>query len=203
MTDNKRDPSNVELLNDILKGDAEAKAEGERLLFERHTPVIREMVAKFVKKRHSGFPPELIGDVVGDICLNILANLPKLLDLTKFVNWRNVIVWNTVKSHMRDWIEAQNKSREFEETLPDARVHDFEELLDAGFEGEKILKIVREISPKFYKVFYLRVVEELDFAEIAAILETTFDSVHSRFYRGFAVLEDRLRELQEKSRGKK
>jgi DNA-directed RNA polymerase specialized sigma24 family protein len=86
------------------------------------------------------------------------------------------------------------------------QIHSNQRVVDAAIDAAKVLELASEISAEFADILYLHFVEELNFHDIAALMEMPYPTVRTIYYRNkpkvheYLTSTSRERELRRGSR---
>lgn len=179
-----------------LRAGAEASYETLILRFEH--PVY-SIVSRLVEN------PSDAPDVVQDVFVKIFRNVDHFRGESSLKTWVYRIAVNESRNHRR-WFGRHRKQEVAIEPRPDGDESRQEWLPDPGrsplelaidHEREALIEAaLGQINPNFRAVLVLREIEDLDYREIAEILEVSLGTVKSRILRGREALRQRLAEYR-------
>jgi RNA polymerase sigma-70 factor (ECF subfamily) len=175
-------PSTDALVRAAQRGDRDAFA----ALYERHARLVQAVLLASV-------PPDDASDLLQEVFLTALRELPRLRDPAAFGGWLIQIARNAARMHLR--------SRRPTEPLDDAVHRDVRTSddspnvgLDAQLDAERIMAHVRALPVKLREPLLLRLVEGMSGEEIARATGLTHGTVRVYLHEGMRSLRERLQE---------
>ena len=152
---------------------------GERLAFGQLYQRYHRMVHGVLLARVS---PTLADDLVQDVFLKAMVQLPKLRDPASFAGWLAAIARNRALDHYR-------RTRESEAMPEEIAV---QESASAEAEAHAALQAIQSLPETYRESLTLRLVEGMTGPEIAQRTGMTPDSVRVNLHRGMKLLRERL-----------
>ena len=146
-----------------------------------------------------------VPDVVQEVFLKVFRKVGSFRGDSSLKTWVYRIAVNESRNHRR-WFGRHRKQEVAIEPRPDGDESRQEWLPDPGrsplelaidHEREALIEAaLGQINPNFRAVLVLREIEDLDYREIAEILEVSLGTVKSRILRGREALRQRLAEYR-------
>lgn len=160
---------------------------GDRAAFGRLYDRYARMVHGILLAR---VPPREVDDLVQEVFLAAMRQLPALRDATRFGAWLAAITRNRANDYFRRAIPDEKVSEPLDENQAEKRSNDH-----AGEqEAAMILGIVRGLPETYRETLILRLVEGMTGPEIAARTGLTHGSVRVNLCRGMQLLREKLGE---------
>ena len=179
----------------------EAQA-GSRRCFE-------ELVERYSPKLFNFLRPKIassqdIEDIIQEIFFKLYKNIFRYDPQWKFSTWIYTATNRMAISHFRS---KQNRNNS---ELPTYTDENPEDILIKEVQSQNIWKLVQNLKPDYYRVLWLRYVEEMSSKEIATVMRKTHVAVRLLLHRARLNLEKQLqpslilkKEILEKSPGSK
>ncbi len=170
-------------------GLVEAARQGDRASFGRLYDRYARMVHGILLAR---VPPRDVDDLVHDVFLLALRQLPALRDSTRFGPWLAAIARNRANDYHRRAVdevelpESLSEDQAAQMAAGSARDHDEHE------EAARLLALIRELPETYREPLLLRLVEGMTGPEIAARTGLTHGSVRVTLHRGMQQLREKL-----------
>ena len=161
-------------------GDAEAFA----ALYRRHVRLVYAVLLGSVD-------PDDAPDLVQDVFLAALGELPRLRDPGAFAGWLTAIARNRAKMHLRARRPDVPLDDDALATLPARGAPP-----DAPLEAEHVMRQIRALPAKLREPLLLRLVEGMSGEEIAAATGLSHGTVRVYLHEGMRALRERLREME-------
>ena len=155
-----------------------ASRDGDRSAFGRLYTRYSRMVHAIVLAR---VPSAEADDLVQDVFLSAMRDLPALRDERAFGGWLATIARNRANGWHRTSVELV----ELPETSHESRQQEEEE-------ARRALAAIRSLSPAYRETLMMRLVEGMTGPEIAARTGLTPDSVRVNLHRGMKLLRETL-----------
>ena len=139
--------------------------------------------------------------------LKALENLPRFRGQSRFYTWLFRIAANLTISHRRRSgriaFQSLTQSDEFDGTQAEAltaavarrRTPRPEDAAMSAETSEMVARALAELDDEFRLVVILRDIEDMDYAEIAEVLDVPVGTVKSRLHRARLVLKEKLADL--------
>jgi RNA polymerase sigma-70 factor, ECF subfamily len=166
----------------------EAAQQGDRVAFGRLYDAYARMVHGILLAR---VPLNEVDDLVQDVFLQAMRQLPALRDSTRFGGWLAAIARNRANDYHRRAVEEI----ELSDDLPEHQVTSINSR-PAGLAGSEeavlLLRAVRELPETYRETLLLRLVEGMTGPEIAARTGLTPGSVRVNLHRGMQQLREKL-----------
>ena len=189
----------AELLREIKQGlNVE---ENFRQLFERHGA----QVQRFFQRK--GLGPEDSRDLTQETFVSVYRGLKALRQEEQFESWLLAIARNLWRDHL-DMLKARKRAaplvsfdqsaREGEEALPPlvAQLADPRATpLETALEREKLAKLreaLQQLPEQMRRCAQLRVVNDLSYAEIAALMGLSVNTIKAHLHQAQKTLKERL-----------
>lgn len=181
MQDNAREVSDEHLLHAMAGGDTEAMT----VFYRRHeTRVYRYLMAKL----NDSF---VAADLLNEVMLEVWRSATRFAGRAKVTTWMLGIANNKVLTHWRK--QGAREFTEVDDNLPDdTPAADLEQALAAVQDGDVVRAAMQTLSPPHREVLHLVFFEELDYAEIAGILQVPEGTVKSRVFHAKNLLKKQL-----------
>ena len=139
--------------------------------------LIKAYRTKTYRKVQKLVPAEDAEDVTQDIFLNLVRSIDNFEGKSAFATWFNRIVANRVADYHRKMFRRKSRITSEDEALTNEPTQE----ANNDLEIEDLLMSL----PKHYReVIMLKVYHNLSFAEIASVLDMTYEAVRSRYRRG-------------------
>lgn len=141
----------------------------------------RELVSRFGPRlayflRKLVADPDRADDLVQEVWLNVLQQLPRLNDAGAFTTWLYRIAH---RKAMLDW----RKNGRIPATTPDVElIAEREQVSFAPEDAARIHVALDQLDPMQREVIVLRFLEELSYDEISQVVECPVGTVRSRIY---------------------
>ncbi len=164
-------PDNTELVNLARSGDRKAFG----ILYERYARAVHGILLANVETTE-------VGDLMQDVFLTAMQQLPKLREAAAFGGWLVSIARNRAKMHHR-------AARPFVALAPGIAGS---ERSDASIETEDILQALRQLPERYREPLMLRLIEELNGSEIAQQTGLSHGTVRVYLHHGMRLLRDSL-----------
>lgn len=132
-------------------------------------------------------------DACQEAMIKIVRNLPRFDGRSTFGTWAYRIATNAALDEIRKRQRRPTLHTVEHETTPEIVDAAAERRVDAVSDRIAIDEALGEVPEEFRTAVVLRDVADLDYAEIAAVLEIPVGTVKSRIARGRRILADRLR----------
>jgi RNA polymerase sigma-70 factor, ECF subfamily len=141
---------------------------------------------------------ELSEELTHEAFLKLYAKKDLFNFSVKFTTWFWTLARNTAIDELRkknpiDWIIAINRNDEHPDDSLNSLVSDFpplEGLLDQMLQKKKLREGISQLKPRHREVLTLRIVGELEYAEIAAIMGIKVNAVKALIFRATTHLEN-------------
>ena len=145
-------------------------------------------------------------DIVQDVFLKAYRSLDKFRGRAKIYTWLYRIAVNTALSFRRSAaVQMSRSSVSLDEDLRHEDSESRREVADERYEAsstlgnretrQRVSEAIAGLEPELRTVVVLRDVEELNYEDIAEILEVPKGTVKSRLHRGRLALRDKLKEF--------
>ena len=164
-------PDNTELVNLARSGDRKAFG----ILYERYARAVHGILLANVETTE-------VGDLMQDVFLTAMQQLPKLREAAAFGGWLVSIARNRAKMHHR-------AARPFVALAPGIAGS---ERSDASMETADILQALRQLPERYREPLMLRLIEELNGSEIAQQTGLSHGTVRVYLHHGMRLLRDSL-----------
>ena len=187
-------PATSALVRAAQAGDRDAFA----ALYHRHARLAHAVLLGSV-------PPDDARDLLQNVFLVALRELPKLRDVEAFGGWIVQIARNEARMHHR----ARRPMESIDDDAALGRVHTSRATLaslasrasadvdvDARLDAERIMGQVRELPEKVREPLLMRLVEGMSGDEIARATGLTHGTVRVYLHEGMRLLRERLRERE-------
>ena len=136
-------------------------------------------------------------DIVSETFVKIRNNIEKYQEWGKFESWCWTILKNCALDHLKKKTETSfstiTKNSEIEFDVEDE--FDMNEFLQQNFVWEKIKKSILELDEKYREAILLRFVENMEYAQIAKVLQTSQENIRQRISRWLKLLKQNLKDL--------
>jgi RNA polymerase sigma-70 factor (ECF subfamily) len=168
------------LVRDAQSGDREAFA----ALYRRHARLVHVILLGSVA-------PDDAGDLLQDVFLVALRELPRLRDPDAFGGWLTQIARNQAKMHHR----SQRPLEPFDDDVH-GHTGALDRPIDASLEqrsdAEYVMSQVRQLPAKLREPLLLRLVEGMSGEEIARVTGLSHGTVRVYLHEGMRALRQRL-----------
>src|SRR5688572_10978871 len=133
---------------------------------------------------------ELVQDCVHDLFVKLWNNKANLGNVTVIRSYLLVslrtTLFNKIKQNNRISVSEFNDGHPFEMVF--SVESDFITKETASIQTQKLLDALNELTPRQKEVIYLRYFEEMDYEEIAAIMDVTVKAIYKLTARGMETL---------------
>jgi RNA polymerase sigma-70 factor (ECF subfamily) len=178
----------------VQQGDTEAFG----VLVDRYESKIKRYARKFVSDR------EDISDLVQDVFIKAYTNIKSFNAERRFSPWIYRIAHNEFVNGLKKKLSDKLFPFDFDLLFPHPVA---EETADSDAHKKELKhmmdKSIGTLSPKYREPLVLYYYEEMDYKEIAGILEIPTSTVGVRINRGKAILKNIIQELDQQSYGKR
>ena len=132
-----------------------------------------------------------------------IENLPAFRQDSGFYTWLFRIAVNLTISQRRrggrvrfqTLEQGDGEKPQLQDALPDRREDDPHVAVAREDAGRRVLKAVEELDDDFRVVVVLRDIEEMNYEQIAQVLNVPVGTVKSRIYRARCLLQEKLHDL--------
>jgi RNA polymerase sigma-70 factor, ECF subfamily len=135
-------------------------------------------------------PPREVDDLVQEVFLLALRQLPSLRDTSRFGAWLGTITRNRANDYFRKAIPQEQVTEPVSEDQSESRTANDADDQEAAM----ILSVVRALPEPYREPLILRLVEGMTGPEIAARTGLTHGSVRVNLCRGMQLLREKLGE---------
>jgi RNA polymerase sigma-70 factor, ECF subfamily len=135
-------------------------------------------------------PPREVDDLVQEVFLLALRQLPALRDVSRFGAWLGTITRNRANDYFRKAIPVEKVTEPVSENQSESRRNNHA----AEQEADVILAVVRALPEAYREPLILRLVEGMTGPEIAERTGLTHGSVRVNLFRGMRLLREKLDE---------
>ncbi len=173
--------------SDILKGCIKGRPGAQRELFEKYSPLMLGICA-----RYAGSYDEA-EDILQEGFIKIFRNISKFKGDGSLIAWMRRIMINTS-------ITAYHKSLKYRyhndiDDIRETEINDVE-WQDSDFTAEELQKVIQQMPDGYRMVFNLYAVEGYKHREIAEILDIDENTSKSQYSRARKWLQVRLTQLK-------
>ncbi len=172
----------VESLPDIINGCLEGNSKAQEQLYQRFAG---KMFA--VCLQYSG-DYEQAKDVLQEGFIRVFSNLHQFHKIGSFEGWIRRIMINTALEKYRDKYYLNRVENQEEDLEVGVNDEVFEDL-----SAQDLLRMIRELSPKYRMVFNLYAIEGYSHKEISALLNISEGTSKSNLSRARAILQGKLK----------
>ena len=144
-------------------------------LMRRHERLIFGVCLRLVGQRADA------EDISQDVMLKVFGKLASFEGRSTFKTWLVRVTRNACK----DWLKKKAISRQYADSL----ANEPQEQATIEYEENKLINLLRELSPVDREVLTLRFVADLSLQEIAETLELNLSATKMRLYRAVERLE--------------
>ena len=170
--------------DDVLVSAARA---GDRsafgLLYDRYARMVHGILLCRV-------PPRDVDDLVQEVFLLVLRQLPSLRDISRFAAWLGTITRNRANDYYRKAKPVDRATDPGSEEQVESRTNDH----TAEQEAAMTLAVLQTLPETYRESLTLRLVEGMTGPEIAERLGLTHGSVRVNLHRGMQMLREKLME---------
>lgn len=190
--------------NSVYKGytDEQLIAEFQKEKVEAFNEIVLRYKDKLINFlfRYTGSREEA-EDLAQDTFLKLYKSKHLYKEIAKFSTWFYTIAINIAKTNLRK--KKNYSSISISDFDPDgekdfdlkADVLSPEETAQAGIENEFIQQAINSLDDKFKEVIILRDIQDMDYEEIAEIMQLPLGTVKSRINRGREKLKELLQDI--------
>lgn len=150
-------------LNDIIKACQKGKASAQKQLYNTFAPKMFAVCIRYSKDRTEA------EDCLQEGFIKVFSNIDKFSFKGSFEGWMRRIMVNTVIENYR-----KKQPELLVDEFPLLTEDNSEDVYEAKFSHDELMKMIEELPPKYKMVFNLYVLEGFTHAEIA---ETTGISI--------------------------
>jgi RNA polymerase sigma-70 factor (ECF subfamily) len=165
------------------------------LLMERHRTVLIQHLSRMVQN------PAVAEELAQDVFLRIHRSRQSYEPSAKFTTWLFRISTNVAYNHFRDQ-KYHNRNISLDREVPNARKRDLpdrvanvEKCLMEDARIQEIRAAVAALPFKQRAAVLMHKYEEMDYAQIASVLDCTPSAVKALMFRAYEALRDRLAHL--------
>ncbi len=173
----------------------EAARDGDRAAFGRLYERYARMVHGILLAR---VPLSEVDDLVQDVFLRALPQLPTLRNVNRFGAWLAAITRNLANDYHRHAVDEV----ELQEDLPGDRKEGKRARSPGDAEAEFLLSAIRRLPETYREILLLRLVEGMTGPEIAARTGLKHGSVRVNLHRGMQKLRQKLACVPRGAQGK-
>lgn len=180
--------SDKQLIINYLKGDEESLG----ILVKRYLRPIYSFVYRFVGDNHNA------EDITQEIFIKVWRNLKKFDKNKSFKTW----IFSIAKNASIDWLRKKKtvpfsnfENTEGENTLTKTLADPAplpDKLLERASVGEMLNIVMKQLSPQYCMVLFLRYNDHFTFREIAEALGEPLHTIKSRHRRALIILKKLL-----------
>ncbi|MDH5455206.1 MAG: sigma-70 family RNA polymerase sigma factor [Gammaproteobacteria bacterium] len=145
-------------------------------LMRRHDRLMFSVCLRLVGNRHDA------EDLTQDIMLKIFSGLHSFEGRSSFKTWMVRVTHNACK----DWLKKRAISRQYR----DALAREPQEQSTIEYREDRLIEILKELSPADREILTLRFVADLSLQEIAETTELSLSATKMRLYRAIGRLEE-------------
>jgi RNA polymerase sigma factor (sigma-70 family) len=176
-------PSDSELVDACLRGDRQAAQQ----LFERHHARISGYIRGRLYKKGCPQPSDHGENVCQDTLERAYSKLAQLDNSQFFVAWLIRIAKSQIHDHLDFCISEKIKRSPLDDLdLVSSQTRSVHQVIESAQRAAMLLRLADDISSAFGQITRLYHVEELDFYQIAAILNISYDKARNIYYRNLA-----------------
>lgn len=151
-------------------------------LVKQHYPGIRKLIAGIV-----GSPDEA-DSLAQDTMLRMMHGLAKLEDESRFAVWLRRIAVNVTRTFLSRRSEELRRRASYRALYEEASPADAPDTAVTGH-GATLADMLAPLSPDERVIVSFKVLQELEFAEIATILNISLSAAKMRYYRALEKLK--------------
>jgi len=126
--------------------------------------------------------------VAQDVMLRMMHGLPRLEDVNRFNPWLRQITLNTSRTHL------SREKNEMEKRAAYATAAESGDAPDDDFESASYAELIKSLDAEERTIVSLKLLEDLEFQEIATILDIKLSATKMRYYRALEKLKTEHRE---------
>ncbi len=185
----KDDPELKELSKQYL-ADLAKKASHDEQAFEQLYNIFFPKIYQYIYHRVNS--KEITEDLVSDIFLKVVRNLPSLKNPEDIKSWTFSIAKNSLIDHYR---KAGRKKEDSSEAVSDDLTFQTETPEDSLLDQEhsqEILSALNILSEEQQEVIQLRFIHELKIKEIASVMNKSEGAIKGLLYRGLNKLSKHM-----------
>jgi len=151
-----------------------------------------EQLVQLQYKEIHGFALRLVHDydeadsVTQDVLIRVLHGLPKLAETEKFRSWVKRITINAVRSRKA----REKRKQEVYSALAEETSGNSDDCMDE--QVESLSTLLEGLSIEEKSIVVLKINEDLEFADIAQIVDLKISAVKMRYYRALEKIKHRL-----------
>jgi RNA polymerase sigma-70 factor (ECF subfamily) len=173
-----------DLVSEFRRGNREAFSE----LVRRHSKPLTMMILRMIRD------PEEARDISQMVFLKAFEGLPRFMMASSFKTWLYRIAINAVKDHLRR--RRAGADNGIVEHLPDPAPSQSQRLEDVRY-VQHLRQAIDQLPEKQRLTLQLRIYEEMDYKEIAAIMGGTPGRARANFFQASRKLRDLLGQYHE------
>lgn len=179
--ENSSQDSDEQLLRTMAVGDTAAMT----AFYRRHeTRVYRYLLSKLNDSYTAA-------DLLNEVMLEVWRSATRFAGRSKVTTWMLGIAHNKVLTHWRK--QGAREFTELDENLTDdSPAADLEQAMSAMKDARVLRACMQDLSSSHREILHLVFFEELDYAEIASILQIPEGTVKSRVYHAKNLLKTQL-----------
>ena len=177
MTEDYSQLSDEAIVRRIQSGEPELLS----VLVERYVGTIYHLASTVI-------PREDCQDVVQDILLHVVRSIQDFKESSRFKTWLYGLAKNRLADYHRSRERKPIPPSVDESVLDGTAVDPWPQILD-GLTVNEVLSRLSEIDRD---IVVMRLMEKMSFAEIAEVMDASYEAVRSRFRRAVAMLAHRF-----------
>lgn len=186
MNDDRRIPSDSELLSAIQTGDEPTRRDATDQLIRKYDQKLTKRIEAYLYRKNCNEPSLHAKEVQHQTWISALGHLKDLHAHGNFQPWLAKIWLNEANRHLKLCITDRNTSRQLNDDsdLPPAQISDYYHSRDAAIDVDRMLIFADNIPGDFGVIFRLRIVKGWSFDKIAERTGKKKDNVRTQYYRG-------------------
>lgn len=173
MTPENPSPTDEALVRQVRTGAPEALSE----LLRRHEPALRRAVVPLLRNTHD------VDDCLQEACMRVTASMPTFREGSPFEPWARKIATNAAVSILRRRRMHVGLDLSDEQGMASAALDPGDALVQVA-QAHRIRRAIQELPARYRRVVELRLLRDLDHAEIAKLLNLSHGAVRVLFCRG-------------------
>jgi len=146
-------------------------------LMQRHDGLMFGICLRLIGNRQDA------EDITQDVMLKLFSKLPSFEGRSSFKTW----VVRVTRNACKDWLKKKAISKRYSEAL----ANEPREQAQIEYEEDRLIGLLRELSPADREILTLRFVADLSLKEVADTTDLSLSAAKMRLYRAI----DRLQEL--------
>ena len=181
----------AEQLEILIEGCKKGRAGSQEMLYRQFSAAMYGLCMQYASS------PEDAQDILQDGFVKVFRKIGQVKDAKAFPGWIRRVMINTALERYRSQVTMQHIDDEpavYKEQVTD-------DILDE-LSAESIIKLIRDLTPKYRMVFNLYAIEGYSHKEISEKLNISEGTSKSNLSRARAILQEKVKELYREAKVK-